>query len=72
MATESVVIIPPSGDFDYIGFSFNGVFSYNEDFVIYRTSDGDRYNLNANPNRQEKILDNPSRDGVYYLGATNK
>jgi hypothetical protein len=38
-------VVPPEGDFDYIGFSFNGVFSKNNDFTIYRVVDGDRYTI---------------------------
>lgn len=72
MATESRVILPPNAktaDYDFIAFSYNGVFSTNEDFTIYRVSDGNRYNIDVNPASQDKTAETPGGDGMYYFGS---
>jgi predicted phage tail component-like protein len=70
---ESIVKVPLDAtmDYDYIAFSFNGKHSY-EDFGIYRTSDGDRYNENLIPTLQDKTAEVPGGDGMYYFGSTHK
>ena len=71
MAAESRVILPPSAktaDYDFIAFSYNGIFSTNEDFTIYRVSDGSRYNIDVNPTLQDKTAEIPGGDGMYYFG----
>jgi hypothetical protein len=48
--------------FDFIGFTYNNLHSY-EEFKIYRTSDGDRYNDNLLPTFTDKTVDVPGGDG---------
>jgi hypothetical protein len=75
MAIESRVILPPnasSADYDYLGFSYNGIFSINEDFAIYRVSDSNRYDINVTPTMQDKTTEIPGGDGMYYFGDNIK
>ena len=75
MAEISRVIIPPNadiGDYDYLAFSFNGIFSQNDDFTIYRTSESNRYNIDLSPQPQDKTADNPGGDGQYFFGTNFK
>jgi predicted phage tail component-like protein len=69
----SIVKVPKDNiaDYDFIAFSFDGLHSY-EDFGLYRTSDGDRYNENLAPQMTERTADNPARDGQYYFGTQHK
>jgi phage-related protein len=70
---ESIVKVPStaSGDFDFLGFSFAGRHSW-DDFGIYRTSDGDRYNDELAPPMQDLTADVPGGDGQYYFGTFHK
>lgn len=67
-------VIPPrhNGDMDYIGFSFNGVYSINDDFEIYRIIDGDRFTTNLGPRQQDKTAENTGGDGTYFFGSSAK
>jgi hypothetical protein len=56
---------------DFLAFSFNGKHSW-DDFHIYRTSDGDRYNENLTPTLTDKTAEVPGGDGMYYFGTTHK
>lgn len=58
-------------DYDFIGFSFKGRHSI-DDFGIYRTSDGDRYNDNLIPQLSEKTADIPGGDGQHYFSTHYK
>ena len=53
-------------DYDFIGFTYNGKHSI-DDFGIYRTSDGNRYNDNLVPQMTDKTADVPGGDGQYYF-----
>jgi phage-related protein len=70
---ESIVKVPStaSGDFDFLGFSFAGKHSW-DDFGIYRTSDGDRYNDELAPPMQDLTAEVPGGDGQYYFGTFHK
>lgn len=52
---------------DFIGFSFGGVHS--SSLGIIRTSDGSRYNQNLLPTIQDKTVQVPGADGMYYFGS---
>ena len=52
---------------DYIGFTFNGVHS--SELGIKRTSEGSRFNENLLPTIQDKAIQIPGRDGMYYFGS---
>ena len=52
---------------DYIGFSFNGVHS--SELGIKRTSEGSRFNENLLPVIQDKAVQIPGGDGMYYFGS---
>ena len=58
-------------DYDFIGFTFGGKHSI-DDFGIYRTSDGDRYNDNLIPSLNDRVADIPGGNGQYYFGSTYK
>lgn len=58
-------------DYDFIGFTFNGKHSI-DDFGIYRTSDGNRYNTNLIPQLNDKTADVPGGDGQYFFYSTYK
>ena len=58
-------------DYDYIAFSFKGLHSY-DDFNIYRTSDGDRYNEELMPTAQDVTAEVPGGDGMYYFDTKHK
>lgn len=58
-------------DYDFIGFTFNGKHSI-DDFGIYRTSDGSRYNDNLIPMLQDKVADVPNGHGQYYFSTLYK
>lgn len=70
---ESIVRVPKdsSMDYDYIAFSFKGKHSF-EDFGIYRTSDGDRYNEELMPTAQDVTAEVPNGDGMYYFDTKHK
>jgi hypothetical protein len=69
----SIVKVPKdsSMDYDYIAFSFKGKHSF-EDFGIYRTSDGDRYNEELMPTAQDVTAEVPGGDGMYYFDTKHK
>jgi hypothetical protein len=46
----------------FIGFTYNGQHSI-DDFGIYRTSDGSRYNYNLIPQLNDKTADVPGGHG---------
>ena len=52
---------------DYIGFTFNGVHS--DTLGIKRTSEGSRFNENLLPTVQDKTVQVPGGDGMYYFGS---
>lgn len=52
---------------DFIGFSFGGVHS--STLGIVRVSDGSRYNENLLPTFQDKTVQVPGGDGMYYFGS---
>lgn len=58
-------------DYDFIGFTYGGKHSI-DDFGIYRTSDGNRYNINLIPQLNDKTADVPGSDGQYYFGSYYK
>lgn len=58
-------------DYDFIGFTFGGKHSI-DDFGVYRTSDGSRYNLELLPTLTEKTADVPGGDGQYYFYTNYK
>jgi predicted phage tail component-like protein len=73
--TSGRVYLPPNSntaDYDFLGFSFNDLFSQNEKFTIYRTSDGDRYNSDITPQFQDKTAEVPNGDGIYFFGTNYK
>lgn len=55
----------------FIGFTYNGKHSI-DDFGIYRTSDGNRYNHNLIPQLNDKNADVPGGHGQYYFNSTYK
>lgn len=57
-------------DMDFIGFTYNGKHSFN-DFEIYRTSDGDRYNDDLVPSMKDQSADISGGDGSYFLKTTH-
>ena len=52
---------------DYIGFTFNGVHS--SELGIKRTSEGSRFNESLLPTIQDKAIQIPGGDGMYYFGS---
>ena len=58
-------------DYDFIGFTYGGKHSI-DDYGIYRTSDGSRYNDNLIPQLNDKTADIPGGDGQYYFYSTHK
>lgn len=52
---------------DYIGFTFNGVHS--SELGIKRTSEGSRFNESLLPTTQDKTVQVPGGDGMYYFGS---
>lgn len=58
-------------DYDFIGFTYGGKHSI-DDFGIYRTSDGNRYNDNLIPPLTDKTADIPGNDGQYYFSSHYK
>lgn len=58
-------------NFDFIGFTYNGLHSYT-DFKIYRTSDGSRYNDNLLPTMINKTADVPGGEGQYFFNTQHK
>lgn len=69
----SIVKVPSAEaqSLDFLAFSFNGLHSW-DDFNIYRTSDGDRYNENLAPTLSDKTTETPGGDGMYYFGTFHK
>lgn len=61
---EGVALEPVN---DFIGFSFNGVHSSN--LGIKRTSEGSRFNENLLPTIQDKTVQVPGGDGMYFFGS---
>ena len=57
--------------YDFIGFTYGGKHSI-DDFGIYRTSDGSRYNDNLIPQLTDKTADVPGGDGQYYFSSYYK
>ena len=70
---ESVVKLPRdlNGDMDFLAFSFGGKHSW-DDFGIYRTINGDRYDESLSPALTDKTAEVPGGDGMYYFGTTHK
>lgn len=58
-------------DYDFIGFTYGGKHSI-DDFGIYRTSDGNRYNDNLIPPLTDKTADVPGGNGQYYFSSYYK
>lgn len=55
-------------DLDFIGFTYNGKHSY-RDLKIYRTSNGDRYEMNLTPTMTEKTASVDGQIGQYFFGT---
>ena len=55
----------------FIGFTYNGKHSI-DNFHVYRTSDGNRYNYDLIPQLNDKIADVPGGHGQYYFKSTYK
>ena len=60
-----------AGNFDFIGFTYNGLHSF-DNFGVYRTSDGSRYNDNLIPQLTDKTADVPGGDGQYFFKTNYK
>lgn len=58
-------------DYDFIGFSYDGKHCI-QDFQIYRTSDGSRYNDNIIPQLNDKTAEVPGIEGQYFLSTKHK
>jgi phage-related protein len=52
---------------DFLGFTFNG--KHSSELGIVRTSDGSRFNENLLPTIQDKTVQVPGGDGMYYFGS---
>lgn len=52
---------------DYIGFTYNGI--HTSQFGLYRTSDGDRYNMYLSPTVSHLTQTVNGMNGAYYFGA---
>ena len=52
---------------NYLGFTYNG--RHSSTFGIVRTSDGSRFNENLLPTMQDKTVQVPGGDGMYYFGS---
>ena len=52
---------------DFLGFTFDGVHS--TELGIFRVSDGSRYSENLLPTIQDKTVQIPGADGMYYYGS---
>jgi phage-related protein len=70
---ESIVKVPSTADkdFDFLAFSFKGKHSW-DDFKIYRTSNGERYNEQLTPTLKDITAEVPGGDGMYYFGTTHQ
>lgn len=55
----------------FIGFTYNGKHSI-DDFGVYRTSDGKRYNYNLIPQLNDKTVDVPGGHGQHYFNSRYK
>ena len=55
----------------FIGFTYGGKHSI-EDYHVYRTSNGDRYDHNLIPQINDKVVDVPGGDGQYYFKTNYK
>ena len=53
---------------DFLGFSFAGVHS--SELNIVRTSDGDRFDEDLNPEIKDITVEVPGMDGEYFFGST--
>ena len=52
---------------DYMGFTYNG--KHSSELGIVRVSDGSRFNENLLPTIQDKTVQVPGGDGMYYFGS---
>ena len=52
---------------DYMGFTYNN--THSSDLGIVRTSNGSRFNENLLPTIQDKTVQVPGGDGMYYFGS---
>jgi predicted phage tail component-like protein len=52
---------------DYLGFTYNG--THSSTLGIVRVSDGSRFNENLLPTTQDKTVQIPGRDGMYFFGS---
>lgn len=55
----------------FIGFTFRNLHSI-DNFHVYRTSDGSRYNYNLIPQLNDKTAEVPGGHGQYFFGSTYK
>lgn len=60
-----------SGRTAFIGFTYGGKHSI-EDYHVYRTSNGNRYDHNLIPQINDKVVDVPGGDGQYYFKTNYK
>lgn len=69
---ESKVIIPlNASDDDFLAFSFCGKNS-RQDFNLWRTSEGSRYNNNLAPTMNDKTAEIQGSDGVHFFRTEHK
>ena len=52
---------------DYMGFTYNG--KHSSELGIVRVSDGSRFNENLLPTMQDKTVQVPGGDGMYFFGS---
>ena len=58
-------------DYDFIGFTYNGVHSI-RDLKIYRVSNGSRYDFPLAPTITDKSMEIPGNDGMYFFNSFHK
>ena len=59
------------GNFDFTGFQFGDWKSHDEeDVIVYRVSEGDRYNEILHPEIRDLTAEMTGMDGQYYFGST--
>ena len=70
---DSIVKVPSTAnkDYDFLAFSFNGLHSW-DDFKIYRTNSGDRYELPTTGQIKDITVEVPGGDGLYYFESFHK
>jgi hypothetical protein len=59
--------VRPDFQGDYMGFTYNK--KHSSELGIVRVSDGSRFNENLLPTMQDKTVQVPGGDGMYYFGS---